>query len=218
MKNLIFDYDGTLHNSIKIYAPAFNKAFDFLAEKGFTQKQVLSHKKISYWLGFSAKDMWDSFMPNLPKEIKDKCSKIIGDEMLRLVKCNKAELYPDALNVLHQLKKLGYNLIFLSNCKHTYMEAHKQAFALDDYFCEFYCTEDYDFKPKHIIFETIKQKYYGEFIIIGDRFQDMEVAQKFGLKSIGCRYGYGSETELMYATYVVNNDYEISLCVKSMLL
>lgn len=216
MKNLIFDYDGTLHNAVKIYEPAFLKAYDYLLESGYAQKQVMSSEKISHWLGFSAKDMWDNFMPNLPTEIKDKCSKIIGDEMLRLVQCNKAQLYPDALDVLGQLKNLGYNLIFLSNCKHMYMEAHNQAFGLDDYFGEFYCTEDYDFKPKYIIFETIKEKYDGEFIIIGDRFQDMEVAHRFGLKAIACRYGYGSEDELLYATYVVNKVSEIKVCVESM--
>jgi len=30
IKTIYFDYDGTLHNSNKIYAPAFRKAYDFL--------------------------------------------------------------------------------------------------------------------------------------------------------------------------------------------
>ena len=34
MKGVIFDYDGTLHESIRIYAPAFHKAYEYLVEKG----------------------------------------------------------------------------------------------------------------------------------------------------------------------------------------
>ena len=32
MKYIIFDYDGTLHNSIKIYKPAFMTAYDYLVD------------------------------------------------------------------------------------------------------------------------------------------------------------------------------------------
>ena len=32
--NIIFDYDGTLHNSIKIYGPAFRKAYEYLIKEG----------------------------------------------------------------------------------------------------------------------------------------------------------------------------------------
>ena len=33
MKGVIFDYDGTLHESIRIYAPAFHRAYEYLVEK-----------------------------------------------------------------------------------------------------------------------------------------------------------------------------------------
>ena len=35
MKYIIFDYDGTLHNSIKIYKPAFMTAYDYLVDNGY---------------------------------------------------------------------------------------------------------------------------------------------------------------------------------------
>ena len=34
MTNLIFDYDGTIHNCLKIYAPAFRKAYAWLVDNG----------------------------------------------------------------------------------------------------------------------------------------------------------------------------------------
>ena len=34
MVNLLFDYDGTLHDSLAIYAPAVLAAYDDLASRG----------------------------------------------------------------------------------------------------------------------------------------------------------------------------------------
>ena len=70
MKYIIFDYDGTLHNSIKIYEPAFMKAYDYLVANGYANKRKFKEGEISRFLGLSATDMWNIFMPNLPKERK----------------------------------------------------------------------------------------------------------------------------------------------------
>ena len=85
------------------------------------------------------------------------------------------------------------------------MDAHKNAFGLGKYFVQFYCTEDYGFVPKHKIFENIKGKYDGKFIVIGDRYSDIEVAKRHGLRSVGCLYGYGSAEELEGADVKVNS-------------
>lgn len=60
MINLISDYDGTLHNSIKTYAPAFCSAYTYLIEKGFAASKEFSDLEISYWLGFTAEEIWNT--------------------------------------------------------------------------------------------------------------------------------------------------------------
>lgn len=200
MTNLLFDYDGTLHNSIKIYAPAFRAAYSYLAVNEFAASREFSDQEISYWLGFTADEMWKRFLPDLPDEEKQKCSGIIGKEMLELTGKGMAELYSQAENVLQQLSAKGYNLIFLSNCKHAYMEAHKKYFQLDRFFSAFYCSEDFGNLPKYEIFNTIKADRSGNFIVIGDRYQDMEIAITHNLQSIGCLYGYGTAAELESAS------------------
>lgn len=207
--NLIFDYDGTLHNSIHIYAPAFRHAYEHLVMLGKAKPREWTNREISQWLGLSSKDMWNRFMPNLSQAVQDECSSIIGNLMLELVQQGKAVLYPSVLEVLHKLKSKGYNMIFLSNCKHSYMKAHIEEFHLDDFFSDFYCTEDYDFKPKFEIFKIIKKNNPGEFIVIGDRYQDIEIAKIHELHSIGCGYGYGMESELFSATVIVQTPIEI---------
>lgn len=213
MKNIIFDYDGTLHNSIKIYAPAFRKAYDHLVDEGFAEPRDWKEHEISKWLGYSSKDMWNNFMGHLPEEEKLKCSSIIGEHMVQSMIEGQAHLYEGAIEVLEELKERGYNLIFLSNCKIKYMNEHKRIFNLEKYFHDFYCTEQFEFKPKYEIFKSIKNKYLGEFIVIGDRFVDIEIAKVHNLSSIGCAYGFGTYDELKDADYIAQSVRNILECV-----
>lgn len=204
MKGIVFDYDGTLHKSIKIYAPAFRRGYKFLVERGLAPEKKWNYSEISRWLGYSSKDMWNDFMPNLDEELKQHCSDIIGDAMLEFVSQGRAELYDGSLETLEILKSRGYKLVFLSNCKTQYMNAHIQTFGLDKYFEDFYCTQQYDFIPKHEIFARILSQNPAEYIVVGDRFQDIEIAKKHTLLSIGCTYGYGGDNELQAADFRIS--------------
>lgn len=205
MANLIFDYDGTLHESLCIYAPAFRLGYSYLVGKRLAPEREFSDAEISRWLGLSVKDMWQRFMPELPQPERDGCSGMIGDEMVRLTLAGKARLYPGANAVLRKLKAAGHHLIFLSNCKHSYMQAHREQFGLQQHFSEFYCTEDFQFAPKLQIAELILARVSGKCIVIGDRWQDIEIAIRHQLFSIGCVYGYGGTEELNDATIQVSS-------------
>lgn len=199
MINLLFDYDGTLHDCSRIYCPAFRKAYSYLVETGYAENRSWTDAEISQWLGYGAKEMWNRFAPDLPQEQKDFCSSMIGEEMLQRISRGEARLYADVPSILKELKSGGYRLIFLSNCKLAYMELHRTTFSLDQYFSGFYCTEMFHWKPKTEIFSEIHESFPGSWIIIGDRFHDLEVARQYSLPSIACTYGYGMPEELQDA-------------------
>ena len=210
-RTIIFDYDGTLHNSLHIYAPAFQKAYNYLVSREFGESKIWDKEELSHWLGFSAREMWNKFMPMLPQDEKDKCSRIIGNSMLSDIEQKKCRLHAGSTEMLNYLKGKDYHLVFLSNCKHDYMNAHRDLFNLEEYFDAFYCSEDFGFIPKYQIFDRIKTNFPGSYTVIGDRTQDFEIATKNGFPSIGCNYGYGSEEELSEATFRIDDISEIKL-------
>lgn len=209
IKTIFFDYDGTIHNSIKIYAPAFRKAYDYLVQKGVAENRTWTDNEISYWLGFSSKEMWKNFMPDLDNDLMKEASSMIGMEMKNQIDNNNAELYDGALEVLQYLINKGYKLIFISNCGIYYRDMAKDTFILDNYFVEMACSEEYDYIPKYEILRRIKGKYPENMVIIGDRFQDIEAGKKNNISTIGCSYGYNKPDELKEADIIIHNIIEL---------
>ena len=216
MANIIFDYDGTLHNSMLTYAPAFRDTMKGLSDNGFIANRVYSDKEISYWLGFNSTDMWGQFHPELDKEIREKARKMLGENMAERLDRGEGALFTGCEDMLGALKNAGHTLIFLSNCRVHYMERAKRLFHLEKWFSYFYCCEEYDFIPKHEIFRKFAPYHEGRFIVVGDRFHDIETAVQNGLKSIGCGYGYGSHEELSKADIIVERIEDIPQAVEKL--
>ena len=214
MTNLIFDYDGTIHNSMLTYAPAFRDTMKWLSDNGYIAAKEYTDAEISCWLGFNSTDMWNSFHPELDLEIREKARLMLGKNMAERVDRGEGALYDGAEEVLSQLKSSGNTLIFMSNCRFHYLERHKRVFRLDRFFDYFYCCEAFDFIPKYEIFREIAPNHTGNFTIIGDRFHDIETAVRNGLTSIGCAYGFGSREELSQSDIIVENIKDIPEAVK----
>lgn len=181
MVNLLFDYDGTLHDSLQIYAPAFQAAYDRLTELGCAEPRRWSADEVRQWIGLTPEDMWDRFMPDLPTEEKRASGTLIGSRMLELIQGGRARLYPDVPEVLTALKQRDFRLLLLSNCPVSYLEAHAKYFQLDRYFQGLYCGEAFGYRPKYEICRELQTWYDGPFLVIGDRRQDMEIARRNGL-------------------------------------
>ena len=216
MSNLIFDYDGTIHNSMLTYAPAFRDTMKWLSDNGYIAEKEYTDDEISCWLGFNSTDMWNAFHPELDHEIREKARIMLGKDMAERIDRGEGALYDGAEEVLSELKKSGYTLIFMSNCRFHYLERHKRVFGLDRFFDFFYCCEAFDFIPKYEIFRKIAPNHTGSFTVIGDRFHDIETAVRNGLSSIGCAYGFGSREELSQADIIVDHIKDIPDAVKQL--
>ena len=214
MANLIFDYDGTLHNSMLTYAPAFRDTMKWLSDSGYIADREYTDKEISYWLGFNSTDMWGQFHPELDIDIRETARKKLGENMAERLDRGEGALFTGVEEMLTELKNSRHKLIFLSNCRVHYMERAKRVFGLDKWFDFYYCCEKYNFIPKHEIFRLFAHEHEGNFIVIGDRFHDIETAVQNGLKSIGCGYGYGSYEELSKADIIVERIEDIPQAVE----
>ena len=215
--NIILDFDGTIHDCAAIYVPAFRVGHKYLVESGLMEYREYSDEEIISYLGFSPKEMWDNFAPDLCDSEKKKVTLMVSDHMAKLAEEGKARLYEGAKEALRALKRQGHTLIFLSNCLHSYMELHRRVHGLDEFFSDYYCSEDYGYIRKPEIFEKIAGEKEGDFMVVGDRYFDLEVAWTHGLPSIGCAYGYCGEHELDRADEVIGSVRELPEAVEKIM-
>lgn len=214
---IFFDFDGTLHDSAKLYAPALRKAYAWLIDQGVVEPRAFTDEEISRWLGWQVEDMWTTFVPGIEEKTWRQAAKLVGDDMHEQLLAGNGALFPGVKEMLCKLHAEGYELAFLSNCGQPYCDAHLQEFGLADLFAATYCAAEFDFIPKWQIYQQVANHHPYPHIMVGDRFHDMEVATKAGIPSIGCTYGYGEPGELDVATVCTKHPEEIPQLIDQLL-
>ncbi|WP_296112030.1 HAD family hydrolase [uncultured Anaerococcus sp.] len=178
---LIFDFDGTIHNTEIAYEKAITESLEELD---------LSIKDYDFrsFIGMGPSDVWDIIL----KDDSDKSPYIKknGDRIIKYMK-EDGRLYDGAYETLEYLKG-KYDLYILSKCRRPYMDAAREKFGLDKYFDKYFVGEDYDFLDKYKI---LRKEVKEDYIVIGDRREDMEAGLKNNKKTIFVAYGYGSSSE-----------------------
>ena len=200
---LIFDYDGTIHDTLHIYEPVMRETYRWLVQAGYVKEEPLASTRIAGWLGLNAKEMWDDFQPQLAEKLKEQAGRRNGEGMVSLVRAHEARWYANAKTTLDVLKQSGYHMLVLSNCKISYREAHWEEFQMERWFDRFYDCETYDFAPKTQIIQEIMPDRNTPCVVIGDRSKDMDCARAIRAPFIGCLYGYGSREELSGADALI---------------
>ena len=212
-KNIVFDYDGTLHETIRIYAPAFRMNYRILVEQGLAAPREFTDDEIGRWLGYTAADMWNAFAPQLSAEEKAACSTRIQNEMQRLTLNGTAQLYPGIPDIMDRLKAQGYGIWFLSNCKNGYLEAHRKRFGLDRWFDGYYWAEAENWATKTEILMKILHEHPGDAVMVGDRFIDIDAGNACGIPTIATAYGYGVPEEYKSASAIAETPSELFSCI-----
>lgn len=174
---LVFDFDGTLHKTEIAYKKAITES---LAELNLDVNDF----DFKSFIGMGPKDVWDIIL----KDDSDKTPYIKknGDRIIKYMQ-EEGELFSGVIETLAYLKN-KYDLYILSKCRRVYMDAARKKFGLDRYFSKYFVGEDYNFLDKYKI---LRRELKEDYIMIGDRREDMEAGLKNRQKTIFATYGYG---------------------------
>ena len=212
---IIFDFDGTLHDSMVIYRRALQMGYDVLVERGEAAPRRLTDDVMMANIGLTSQEAWGIMCPEIPWDVSKRAAVRVGQIMDQLIDEGEARLYAGVPEMLSSLKEAGHTLVFLSNCRDAYCEAVRRVFGFDQWFANrYYTAERFHGAPKEQIFEVIRQEIPGPYIAVGDRHKDLALARAHDLPSIGCTYGFGTPEELSGATCLAASPYEIPALVE----
>ncbi len=212
---LIFDYDGTLHDTSALYGSAVRSVLPSLESMGYRVPEETSDEALSVYLGMRADEMWRSFMPSLPEKEAARAAKRVGTAMIEGIKNGAARLYSGVPEALCSVKQSGARCVILSNCGEEYLAVHRVRFSLDRWFDAYFPAEAFGALPKAGIVPVIMQRFPDSgYAVIGDRASDIAAAEKNGIPSIGCEYGFGTPAELAGCSVTVSSPEMIPKAIK----
>lgn len=199
---LVFDYDGTLHETMRVYKPGIEGAVKWLRRVHGVDAYMPSDQRIRRWLGMNTADMWKDFMPRLSPSFKQQAGRLVGEIMLEEIRAGHGRWYPGVTQKLDALKQMGYTMAVLSNCERDYADLNWKVFGMDRWFDAFYDCASFGYIPKEEIMKRVAAHYREKngaentgFVVIGDRGSDYLAAQSVGAQFIWCAYGYGAREE-----------------------
>lgn len=208
---IIFDFDGTLINSIPDLATAVNTMLTRYDLPGIDIDRVAS------FVGNGAATLVRRAL-TLSMQGKEPSSEFFAEAFVfylsayKAVSCQKTFTYPGVLETLQYLDKKGYKMVICSNKPFEYMEPILDFLSIKQYF-HCWIGEDSlsEKKPNaapllHLV--NVMDTTIEKSIVVGDSKNDILAAQNAGMHSIGLTYGYNYDENIAdYGPSVVLNHF-----------
>lgn len=211
IKAIIFDFDGTLVNTLYDLQDSINEA---LVLNGY-QKQY-TYEETMYLIGSGTRVLCKRALDYIEHTIKDE-EKLFSDFSVcyQENQLNKTRPYDGVINTLIKIKNKGVKLAILSNKVHdnTLLIAN-HLFDKDLFDIIVGQKKNIPLKPdptslKLLIEELQVNK--EDVLYVGDSDTDMKTANNFNVKKVAVTYGYRPREELekYHPEYIVDDFSEI---------
>jgi len=209
-KNLIFDLDGTLWNSIQCVVDGWNTVLRSM-DRSDAQ---FSFEDLRPLVGKSRIDIFASLFDNLSEEELQKLDEGANEAMFHEIRKQGALIYPMVHEVTEQLIKEGFTLAIVSNCQVGYIDLFLDQTKLHNSFIDQECWGA-TLRPKsENILSLMARNGMTDAIYIGDTRTDQIAARDAGTPFIYASYGFGEIDESDPILKTIKTFSEISLITK----
>lgn len=186
IKNIIFDWSGTLSDDLTpVYKAAMN-VFKILGIKVLSLEEYKKEFILPYM------EFYKKFKENVDKEEVDK---LFFEEINSV---GEPKPFPEAREILDCLHKKGIKIVVLSSHPQKKLEKEMENYEFRRYFLDI--VGSVHDKTKTII-EIIKRDKFNpkETIYVGDMGHDIEAGKKAKVKTIAVCWGYKTKEDLKKA-------------------
>ena len=185
-KVIIFDFDGTLADTIDILLSITNRLSAELGFKSATKEQIAQLSNLTSWqlLQYSGISIFK--FPLLIRRLKAELRSEIPN----------IQLFAGIKEVLLELKKLGFQLGIITSNSRENVLASLETNGVQDTFTFIYSGSTFG---KHkVINSWLKTEHIHpkQVVYVGDEIRDIEAARKTGIKVIAVAWGFNSQEAL----------------------
>lgn len=186
LKVIIFDFDGTLADTIDIILNITNRLSAEFGFKSATKEELAQLSNLTSWqiLRYSGISIFK--FPLLIRKLKAELRNEIPN----------IQLFPGIKEVLLELKKLGFQLGIITSNSRENVLASLEKNGLQGTFTFIYSGSTFG---KHkVINRWLKREHINaeEVVYVGDEIRDIDAAKKTGIKVIAVSWGFNSHSAL----------------------
>ncbi|MHA2073221.1 MAG: HAD family hydrolase, partial [Candidatus Hodarchaeales archaeon] len=206
---IIFDFDGTLFKGETFSLPIFHNCLRNLYSKFTIKHKYPSDETILSQFGKQAEDIYKDLFGSTNVEIINYFSKCVEHLEVKSFEEGGGELFPNIEKVLSILKENGFRMAICTNAREDYIEAAINRFHLNRFFDEIFAAGMFPGKDKKwMVQNLVKKLSSSQFMVVGDRYHDIEAAKANNGIAVGCKYGYGRK-EIEKADVVISSFIEL---------
>lgn len=214
--SITFDMDGTLFQTDRILEISLEEdTFEHLGSRGLWDKEAPSPiEAYRTIMGVPLPQVWETLLPEHNEAIRAEVDRHFLQTLILHIQQGKGALYPQALEVLANLKESGIPLFIASNGLKPYLDAIVRYYELYTWITETFSIEQIPSLDKADLVSAVIEKYgFENGAVVGDRISDIRAAKANGLLAIGCRFDFAREEELAQADIVIDRLQELKKVV-----
>ena len=203
---VIFDWDGTLMDSIGLIVEAMHVAGE---AHGFKT----TDKAVKDIIGLSLMNGIEILYPNATESQRLAIQQTYADYYI--ANSHATPLFEPIENMLQTLQQQDKKLAVATGKKRKGLDRVLEASDSHDYFVMTRCADESGSKPDPQMLTDIlnyTQQTVSDAVFIGDSIYDIQMATKLGMTSIAVNYGTATSTELaaQQPTYQVDTPQELA--------
>jgi len=191
---LIFDFDGTLIDSVPDLAMAVN---DMLTQ---LEKETFSEDIIRSWVGNGAQTLvqralegnTDALQITQTAEFVNALDIFLASYDKNI--CEETKVYPHVITTLTTLKQMDYTMAIVTNKPQKFIEPILESLQMESFFDYFIGGDALPEKKPHPTPLLHVCNIFGidreDAVMVGDSKNDILAAKAAGMHSIGVTYGY----------------------------
>lgn len=196
IKNIIFDFDGTLVDTAPLIISTMQAAIKAL---GLPEK---SDSECRAMIGLRLEEIPSALWPQFP-DVSELYAKTYRRLFEELKGRSEVRCFPGVIETLKQLRADGYRLAIASSRSHKSLAEYAESFGLTDLFSMLTGGDDVaNGKPSPDPVLTICRTLgwaVGESLVVGDATFDIEMGHNAGARTCAVTYGNQSRSQLQTA-------------------
>ncbi|MBP8299733.1 MAG: HAD family hydrolase [Planctomycetes bacterium] len=178
---VVFDVDGTLHDTFRWWAPIIRAGLQRFGEQHGIPVVMPSDAEAEAVVGLRDAGVWAPFLPEAHKHRWNELRSVVLPMEVEEVSRGVDYLFAGVRPLLLHLRRIGVKTALASNCRRTYMGAMQKGQGLADLTDWQFCLDSPGVDHKIDMLRIAKETAGAQRVVmVGDREPDHEAARALG--------------------------------------